>query len=252
MAKETKTPAKGVARLDRRRLLAASLLIAAPAGAASSAVVRGSDQWSGKTDAPEPAKLNRYQFFSAAEGDFVEAACSRIIPNDDLGPGAVEAGVPQFIDAQLAGPFGRAERWYMLGPWAKGEDTQGYQSRMTPAALYRAAIKAIDAKVSDAEGSGFASLEPDKQDAWLKRLEDGKADLSGADGKAFFDMFLQNVMEGFWSDPIYGGNRDMAGWKLIGYPGARYDRRDWALRHNQPYDLPPVGIAGRPDWSGKA
>jgi hypothetical protein len=55
-------------------------------------------------------------------------------------------------------------------------------------------------------------------------------------------MFLQNVMEGFWSDPIYGGNKNMIGWKLIGFPGARYDHRDFVSRHGEPYPLPPVGL----------
>ncbi len=55
-------------------------------------------------------------------------------------------------------------------------------------------------------------------------------------------------MEGFFSDPIYGGNRDMVGWKLVGFPGTRYDYRDVMAKPNQPYTLPPVTIQGRPDW----
>jgi gluconate 2-dehydrogenase gamma chain len=58
-------------------------------------------------------------------------------------------------------------------------------------------------------------------------------------------------MEGFFADPIYGGNRDMAGWKLVGFPGARYDYRDWVERHNEAYPLPPVSIMGRSDWTVK-
>jgi gluconate 2-dehydrogenase gamma chain len=190
-------------------------------------------------------------FFTPAEAAFIEAACARLIPADELGPGAVEAGVPTFIDRQLDGPFGRAERWYMQGPWAKGTDSQGYQSRMNPAATYRAAIKAIDARTTAEAGQAFAKLPAAAQDDWLHRLEDGKVALDGVDAKAFFTLLLQNVQEGFWCDPIHGGNRDMIGWKLIGFPGARYDRRDWVLRHNEPYPLPPVGIAGRGDWTRK-
>jgi gluconate 2-dehydrogenase gamma chain len=235
--------------LDRRRLLT-GLALAAPASAATADVIRGEVAWSGKTDAPQGVDRKRsYVFFNPAEAAFVESACARIIPNDELGPGAVEAGVPEFIDRQLNGPFGRAERWYMQGPWSKGTDSQGYQSRMNPAGVYRAAIRAIDNKVASQGGQTFAKLQPAAQDDWLHRLEDGKADLEGVDAKTFFDLFLQNVQEGFWSDPIYGGNRDMAGWRLIGFPGARYDRRDWVLRHNEPYPLPPVGIGGRKAWN---
>jgi gluconate 2-dehydrogenase gamma chain len=60
---------------------------------------------------------------------------------------------------------------------------------------------------------------------------------------------MANAMEGFFADPIYGGNRDMAGWKLIGFPGARYDYRDHVGKHNQPYPLPPVSILGRGEWT---
>ena len=62
-------------------------------------------------------------------------------------------------------------------------------------------------------------------------------------------MLWQNTKEGFFADPVYGGNRDMAGWRMIGFPGARYDYRDWIFRYNEPYPLPPVGIKAHPAWS---
>ena len=67
----------------------------------------------------------------------------------------------------------------------------------------------------------------------------------------FFSLLLNNTREGFFADPIYGGNRDMVGWKMIGYPGARYDYRDWIGRHNERFPLSPVSITGRPEWSRK-
>ena len=74
----------------------------------------------------------------------------------------------------------------------------------------------------------------------------------GTNGRAFFELLLQNTREGFFADPVYGGNRNMVGWKMIGYPGSRYDYRDWVERHNERYPLPPVGISGRPEWVRKA
>ena len=73
--------------------------------------------------------------------------------------------------------------------------------------------------------------------------------LDGADGKAFFELLLKDVQQGFFADPIYGGNRDMVAWRMIGYPGARYDYRDWVGRHNERFPLPPVSITGRADWT---
>jgi gluconate 2-dehydrogenase gamma chain len=138
----------------------------------------------------------------------------------------------------------------MQGPWDKGLPTQGYQSRMTPAAMYRAAIKAIDEATNKASNATFAKLSADDQDAFLKKLEKDDVQLSGGVGaKAFFDMLLQNVLEGYWSDPIYGGNKDMAGWKLIGFPGARYDNTPYVAFRGQAYPLPSVGLKGRAAWT---
>lgn len=239
--------------LTRRSVLAAGLAAgSAPLTPSSAEVIHGEMPWSeGVSRAPSRVGDGQaYVFFSAAEGAFVEAAVDRMIPRDNLGPGGLDAGAPRYIDRQLAGPFGNAERWYMLGPWGMGSDSQGYQARYTPAQLYRAAIKAVDVAVGQAHGGvAFAKLEGSVQDDWLNRLEKGDAKLNGVDGQTFFEMFLQNVMEGFFADPLYGGNRDMAGWKLIGFAGARYDRRDWVLKHNQPYPHPPVAIGGRDAWS---
>jgi gluconate 2-dehydrogenase gamma chain len=140
----------------------------------------------------------------------------------------------------------------MQGPWPKGQETQGYQSRLSPAGLYRAAIAAID-KQAEAkhDGKAFAALTADDQDAILKELESGKMTLEGADAKTFFKTLLLNTKEGMFSDPIYGGNKDMAGWKMLGFPGARYNYRDWVGRHGEHYDEPPVGLAGRPAWNGQ-
>jgi gluconate 2-dehydrogenase gamma chain len=208
-------------------------------------VFRGELPWTGGAAAPNPqiGPDKAYVFFNSGEAAFVEAAVARMIPTDDLGPGGIEAGVPEFIDRQLAGEFGQGTRWYMQGPWSKGEGTQGYQSRMTPAAMYRAAIPAIDAAVGKAfAGRSFAQLPGEEQDSILSKIESGQLDLGQIEAKSFFEMFLQNVMEGFWSDPIYGGNKNMIGWKLIGFPGARYDHRDFVSRHGEPYPLPPVGL----------
>lgn len=238
-------------RLSRRNLLAAGVAGVVPA-AATAATFRGEMPWTGGAQAPHSnsAESARYIFFTSAEAAFVEAATDRMIPEDELGPGALKAGVPEFIDRQLAGEFGQGRRWYMQGPWPKGDDTQGYQSRLTPAGLYRASIKAIDDGVGHQfHGKTFAQLSVSDRDAVLSKLESGEFHLGQIDSKSFFDMFLQNVMEGFWSDPIYGGNRDMVGWKLIGFPGARYDQRPFVPKHGQRYPLPPVGLKGRKAWT---
>ena len=238
-------------RLSRRRLLTAGAFIGA-VPVVTAATLGGADVPFKEGQANAPLAVDTgpgWTWFTEAEAAFVTAAVARLIPADDLGPGAVEAGVPTFIDRQLAGPYGRGERWYMHGPWSPGLPTQGWQTRLSPAGLYRAAIKAIDAAVMrESRGGSFARLAANDQDAFLQRLEKGEVTLAGVDAKAFFAQLLQNTLEGFWSDPLYGGNKDMAGWKLIGFPGARYDNTEYVAKHGEKYPLPPVGINGRVEW----
>jgi gluconate 2-dehydrogenase gamma chain len=241
-------------RVSRRDLLSAgaaigsALVVTSPAEAKS---ITGEMPWSpGVADAPKPVEPGSYHFFSSDEAAFIEAAIARLIPNDDLGPGAKEAGVAIFLDRQLGGAYGHAVTWYMRGPWPEGSKSQGYQTRLTPAQLYRAAIKAIDAHCRQTfSGKSFAQLEAKQQDDVLSGLETGKIKLQGAEATLFFDTFLQNTIEGFFADPIYGGNRDMAAWKMIGFPGTRYNYLDWIDHHNQPFPLPPVSLQGRAEWT---
>jgi gluconate 2-dehydrogenase gamma chain len=131
-----------------------------------------------------------------------------------------------------------------------GTPQQGAQSADGPAATYRKALAALDQYCqSNFGGKRFADLSDQQKDDLLKNIEVGKTKLEGTDGKSFFALVIKDVQMGFFADPLYGGNRDMAGWKMIGYPGARYNYLDWVERHNERFPLPPVSIIGRADWS---
>ncbi|HEV7384656.1 MAG TPA: gluconate 2-dehydrogenase subunit 3 family protein [Phenylobacterium sp.] len=242
-------------QVDRRRILGLGLLACAAPLASSAAQLTGMGMlWTANTAAwPTATDLKAgYVYFTPDEAAFIEAACARLIPADPTGPSAVEAGVPLFLDRQLAGDYGKGTRWYMQGPFGTSTGTQGYQSRHPPAGLHRAAIKAIGDHLGRNGGQPFHKRAAADQDAFLKTLEAGAVDL-GLDvgAKAYFTLLLQNVMEGYFSDPIYGGNRDLSAWKMIGFSGARYDQRAYVLAYGKPYPLPPVGIGGRPAWSAK-
>lgn len=245
--------------INRRQLLL-GVGAAAVAGArtfhdgelgAPAQTIAGSMPWrEGTADVPPIAEGTRYRFFTPAEQAFIEPAIDRLIPPDENGPSASQANVNVFLDRQLGGAFGRGDHFYLGGPWPKGTPEQGYQSRLSPAQLYRTAIPAIETYVSDQHADKtFKQLAVAEQDVVLKALESGEAKLNGADGQSFFDMFLQNVLEGYFSDPIYGGNKDMAAWKMIGFPGAHYDYREWVGRHGERVPYLPVGIKGRRGWS---
>jgi len=189
-------------------------------------------------------------YLTPDERRFVEAAVDRLVPADDLGPGGTDAGIAEFIDRQLARPFGRAERWYMEGPWAEGTEEQGYQLEWRPNELYRHAIAAVDDLCRESEGAVFADLPPEVQDRVLQELEGGGVDLGVGDSGTFFRLLIQNTREGLFADPLYDGNRGFAGWALIGFPGPRYDYTDVIGRHDDPYRLPLVGLQGRPSYGG--
>jgi gluconate 2-dehydrogenase gamma chain len=243
---------ESVSTLSRRALLASTAaLLVAGTTAGRARTLTGSLPWEPGTASPPVAvRPGPWMFFTSDEASLVEAAVDRLIPPDDRGPGGKDAGCAVYIDRQLAGPYGRAEGLYMKPPFMPGAITQGYQLPDAPAARYRAGLKALaDYVKSSFSGKAFGELSPADQDKVLAGLESGSITLKNVDGAEFFALLLGNTEEGFFADPIYGGNRDMAGWKLIGFPGARYDYRDWVERHNEKYPLPPVSIMGRSDWT---
>lgn len=120
----------------------------------------------------------------------------------------------------------------------------GYQLAQTPAQLYREAVAAIDETCRSQHGSSFAELAAETQDKTLVELQQGRFLSNGPVAREFFSMLLANTREGYLSDPMYGGNRGMVGWKWVGFPGARAAYLDWADVSDKPYPLGPVSIQG--------
>jgi gluconate 2-dehydrogenase gamma chain len=194
--------------------------------------------------APTEASLVKptYLFFNADEALFIEAACERLIPADESGPGAIGAGVPNYLDKQLGGAWGAGERLYRSGPWQSGTPSQGYQLPFTPAELFHTSLRAI---IRDLESkrTPFNEMAVDLQDAYLKSLESGAHDLDGVSSAVFFDMLLKMSVEGFFSDPVYGGNRDMVAWRMIGFPGAYADYYEAIDKHGVKFVREPMSLA---------
>jgi gluconate 2-dehydrogenase gamma chain len=183
-----------------------------------------------------------YRFFSAAEASFVEAAVERLIPSEPDWPGAAAAGVPNYIDLQLAGPYGAGDRLFLGGPIKPGLPGQGYQLGLTPAALYRTSLRAIGEQLPR-RGLDFASAPAEEQDALLTELEAGRLDLGGFSSAIFFETLLANTIEGYFADPAYGGNRDMVSWRMIGFPGAYAAYLGVYTQHGVRFDREPLSMA---------
>ena len=165
------------------------------------------------------------RFFTAAEARVVEAACARIFPSDDSGPGAKEAGVVIFIDRQLAGPYGRDKYRYTKPPFVESMPEHGYQGKKNPREVYREGI---------AQLGNFVALTPAEQDQKLRAIEK----------TTFFVMLRRHTIEGMFSDPMHGGNAGLIGWQLIGFPGPLMSYRDEIDQaHGQPWRRKPQSLA---------
>lgn len=163
------------------------------------------------TLAREPLRLQAQEgnvkvplrFFTAAEARVIAAACERIFPSDASGPGAKEAGVVIYIDRQLAGPYGADKYRYTKGPFVESYPEHGYQAKPNPRETYRTGISQL--------GANFENLPADEQIEKLKTIEKTH----------FFQLLRVHTIEGMFSDPMHGGNAELIGWQLIGYPGPR-------------------------------
>ncbi|WP_404481880.1 gluconate 2-dehydrogenase subunit 3 family protein [Novosphingobium sp. BL-52-GroH] len=195
---------------------------------------------------PTPAKVGAPQVLTREiDRRTVSAAFDRLIPADEHGPSATQAGCVDFLDAQLAGTFGQGASLYRSGPKAPGEDAlmQKPQFIATPRERYETGLRALEAYAQRTHKASFADLEPEAQDAILAGMDDGSVELAPeVNTRAFFELMLANVREGYFADPMYGGNKDMAGWKMIGFPGARYDYRLYADRTGEDLGLEPVSL----------
>lgn len=233
-----------VSRREAIKVAATGLLAALPLSTvvdrAEAAVTKATNTAKGHAHS-KPSKIT-YIFFNKKEAAFIESAVARLIPADDMWGGAIEAGVPNYIDKQLAGAWGAGERLYRSGPWKTGTSTQGYQLPFTPAEFYRTALKALDKEMS-ANKMTFETMSPEQQDAFLKKLETEDRDLDGISGKQFFANLWQMTLEGFFADPVYGGNQDMVSWRMIGFPGAYGSYYDIVDKYGIKITRPPMSLA---------
>jgi gluconate 2-dehydrogenase gamma chain len=187
-------------------------------------------------------------YFNAAEWAFINAAVARLIPSDGTGPGGVDAGVPEFIDRQMELPYGHGAYFYLKGPFLdNAPPTLGYQLRYVPREIYRLGIAAANAATQKAQAKDFAQLPAADQDRFLAAMEKGAVVFATVPAAVFFAQLLTNTKEGYFSDPLYGGNRGMVAWKWIGFPGARADFTDWIDQAGRRYPYGAVSISGATD-----
>lgn len=192
---------------------------------------------------PAPLAGDERLFFSEHEWRTVEAATARIIPTDH-DPGAREAGVVRFLDRFLSGSdyiyaSARGDGFLSMS----GKELEAWDARISHRqAVYRDGLAELDALSRDTFGADFVDIDDESQDAVLTAAS-GKSkpqhvvlsnDVHTNDGEGgpppsnqpvndqgmgFFDMLVTHTRQGFYADPVYGGNRDFLGWRVIGFDG---------------------------------
>lgn len=224
---------------DRRRFLRGALT-AAPAAAL--AVTTGSLAVSAQGQAADSAY--KPVFFNQEEFALLSALADTLIPADESGPGALEVGVPAFIDAQMNTPYGQGQLWYMQGPFTPDAPPEfGYQLPYPPRELYKKGLAEFDAAIREQYRHGYVELNAQQREKMMGELEKGRQGslkMATIPPAALFNLLLQNVHEGYFCDPADGGNKGMGAWKMIGFPGARADYYDWVDQYGRTYPLPPI------------
>ena len=198
---------------------------AAAAGAGGGIVPAASgqeqmDHMGGGAAAPgqqHPSGAEHGAFFNHADAATVAALTERIMPSDPGKPGAREADVLNYIDLALAGAYSELQDFYRRG------------------------LASLDAYCRATYKESFVHLAADKQDQVIAALEEGKASgFSWPSAREFFTTLRTHTMEGMFADPLYGGNRDFAGWRLVGFPGAQATFTPTDLQNKQEFARAPI------------
>jgi gluconate 2-dehydrogenase gamma chain len=190
------------------------------------------------------AEPDTYLVLTPTEQAFLSAIADTIIPADELSPSGTDCGIVTFIDRQLASAWGGGAKMYRSGPYLKGKPEQGYQLSLTPKEFFEAGIAAANEWSRRTHGKDFDRLSVADRNAALTAMQEGKADFKVFSSRAFFGQLLAITMQGFFSDPIYGGNRNKVSWQMLGYPGlpATYADKVDAFREKR-YVAAPQSIA---------
>jgi gluconate 2-dehydrogenase gamma chain len=162
-------------------------------------------------------------FFNSEDAATIAAFAERLVPGAPGKPGARDADVLNYIDLALSGAYA---------------DLQDF---------YRRGLAFLDGHCRETYKESFRRLSVAQQDEVIATLEQGKAsEFSWPSAVAFFNTVRTHTMEGMFADPIYGGNKNFAGWRLVGFPGAQMEFTATDMESSEPFTrLPIVGLQGK-------
>jgi gluconate 2-dehydrogenase gamma chain len=164
-----------------------------------------------------PAGERHGAFFNDEQTATVKAFADRLMPGAPGKPGATEADVVNYVDLALAGAYSDQQEFYRHG------------------------LNQLDAYCRATRSAPFAQLGADAQDEVIASLEEGKATgFQWPTARSFFETLRTHTMEGMFADPVYGGNKDFAGWRLVGFPGAQPAFTGADLKSRDTFSRAPV------------
>jgi gluconate 2-dehydrogenase gamma chain len=193
---------------------------AAGAGLVPDAIAQNHEQMEGGAATPgaqHPSGSEHGAFFNHADAATIAAFTERIMPSAPGKPGARDADVLNYIDLALAGAYAELQDFYRRG------------------------LASLDAYCRGTYKESFVHLTPERQDEVLTALEEGKATgFTYPTSREFFSILRTHTMEGMFADPLYGGNKDFAGWRLVGFPGAQAIFTPTDLQNKQAFTREPM------------
>lgn len=205
---------------ESRRAFLKGAAVGAGAGAVAAFVPTANAQsGNGAQAATEllPADTRHGAFFNHEQAAAVAAFAERLMPGAPGKPGATDADVLNYIDLALAGAYVDQQHFYRRG------------------------LVALDTYSRSTHGGSFAGLDAAQQDAVITALEAGTAEgFEWPTAQAFFQTVRTHTMEGMFADPVYGGNKDFAGWRLVGFPGAQFTYTPAEVRSTEPFSRAPI------------
>lgn len=185
-----------------------------------------------KESSSKKSAMDARMFFDRYE-DYrtLEVASELIYPEDDHGAGAIALGVPIFIDKQLAMIWGVNGNDYRHGPFKVNHDFKGLDkvihSKNTRQSIFLEGLRKLASESQDRFDKPFYEASEEEQGEIMDDFVEGKVKMKSVESDGFFELLRQSVLEGVYSDPLYGGNIGMEGWKMRNYPGPQMSYANW-------------------------
>lgn len=179
------------------------------------------------------------QFFRRkADFNALASAMEVIYPEYSNGPGAIALNAPYYLDKQLAGQWGTNTHEYRKAPFQAGD------TPLNNGQIFIEGARKLNAIAkNDYDASSFSGLEEDQKIEILQKFEAGEIEMNLVASPVFFNLLRNATLQGCFCDPLYGGNKNMAGWEMKEFPGAQMSYLAYA-QEEEFLKIEPISVGG--------